>query len=161
VRIFKDREGTAWTIDITVTAIKRVRAGMDIDLLTAAEGQMLIDLADDEVKMVDLIYWLCKPEAEKRGVSDEQFGEAMLGEAIERAYDAFMEDLADFFRDPAKRRVMRTMLEKAKRLQTKQMAMIEEKLNDPKIDALIDMELKKAGDGFTKLLELRASTPDP
>lgn len=161
MKTFKDREGTVWTIDITVTAVKRVRAGMDLDLLTAPDGKVLAELADDDVRMVDLIYWLCKPEADTRNISDEQFGERMAGEAIERAYDAFMEDLTDFFRDPAKRRVMKLMNEKAKTLATKQMAMLDEKLSDPAIDAMIDSELKKAGDSFTKRLASQASTPAP
>ena len=160
MKTFKDKTGTQWTIDITVTTIKRVKSMLDIDLLTAADGELMQRLASDEVLMVDLIYAICYPQCEDRSVTDEQFGELLVGDSIDAAYTAFLEELADFFRDPAKRRVMRTLLDKQKLIEKRQMEMLEQKLSDPRIDALIDSEVTKAGDEFTKRLASLESTPD-
>jgi len=79
--------GRAWNVEINVDAIKRVRGTCGVDLLDASDKQksLLTDLATDPVLLVDVIYVVCKPQADDRGVSDEDFGRAMAGDAIDRA----------------------------------------------------------------------------
>lgn len=114
MRTFTDNAGRTWTVAIHVAAVKRVRAILEIDLYGLVnEGfERLAELCHDPVTLVDLLYVLCQDEAEKRGVSDEDFGRAMAGDSIERATMAFIEALTDFFPNPRVRaglkRVMAT-----------------------------------------------------
>ena len=44
-----------------------------------------------------MIYCLIKPQADKLGVTDEQFGQSLGGDAVLAAQTAFYEELVDFF----------------------------------------------------------------
>jgi hypothetical protein len=64
MRSFKDNKNRTWTINITVAAIKRVRALCDIDLYSLVEvGEdgspntaLLEHLSRDPVLLIDAIY---------------------------------------------------------------------------------------------------------
>lgn len=55
----------------------------------------LAKLVSDPVQLADVLYCLCKVEAEARQVSDEDFGRGLAGDAITLAADAFVEELID------------------------------------------------------------------
>lgn len=122
MRVFKDTEGREWTISVTVSAVKRVRDLCKLDLLDVVgpDGGALGKLSSDPVLLANVLYVLCKPKADERGITDEQFGEALAGDAIEAATAALLEDLVDFFPKP-KREVLRKMLEAARRVEARQM----------------------------------------
>jgi hypothetical protein len=124
MRSFKDNKNHTWTINITVAAIKRVRALCDIDLYSLVEiGEdgksntaLLEHLSRDPVLLIDAIYAVCKPEADALGISDEEFGEAMAGDAIDEAAAAFLDELVDFF-PGMKRRALKKILEASHRFE--------------------------------------------
>lgn len=96
---FGDCQGTRWTVAITVAAVKRVRGLLGVDLLDIMGGDppLLSRLASDYVLICDLLYVICKPQADQAGISDEGFGERMGGEALFNGSIVLMESLADFF----------------------------------------------------------------
>ena len=112
MRTFRDNAGRDWTIAVNVAALKRLRATLDVDLMKIVEGDLLERLYTDPVFLVDVIYVLCKPQADERGVSDEQFGQAMAGDAIELATDALIDEIIDFFPNRRDRERARQVLEK-------------------------------------------------
>lgn len=95
-RSFLDNRYHTWTVSIDIAAVKRVRALIAVDLLTMLEPKALQELASDPVKLVDIVYALCKPQADAAGITDEQFGESMAGDAIEHATVALMDAIVDF-----------------------------------------------------------------
>lgn len=109
---FKDNGGRAWVLSIHVAAVKRVRALLGVDLYSLVDDRFegLSKLLGDPVALVDVLYVLCRDEAEKLGVSDEDFGRGMGGDAIQHAADAFLEELADFFPDPRVRAGLRKVI---------------------------------------------------
>lgn len=113
MRTFKDNAGRTWTISLTVTAVKRVRDLAKIDLLDLANGRVFERLVADPVTLCDALYAACKPQADAEGITDEAFGEAMAGDAIEHASKALVEELIQFFPNARERaalsRVVRTM----------------------------------------------------
>ena len=111
MKTFKDNAGRPWTLAVNVAAIKRVKSLLDVNLMQAVEGDLLEKLSTDPVLLCDVVYAVCKPEAQAQGITDEQFGEAMAGDAIEAATTALLEELIDFF-PLAKRRVLGKALEK-------------------------------------------------
>lgn len=100
MRLFRDSKGTEWKIEITIAAVKRVKALLPaVDLLEVSTGDppLIVRLSVDVILLCDVLYALCKPEADARGISDEQFGELMGGDALLSGQKAFMEEIVDFF----------------------------------------------------------------
>ncbi len=148
MKTFKDTEGREWIVRIDVSAIKRVRSLLDVDLLTVAEGDpeedLLQQFINDPIMLCDVIYCLCKPEADKRDVSDEQFGGGMAGDAIEHATNALLEELVEFF-PLAKRRLLGKALKKFETLKAKVFEAAEKRLDSPELEAeLLEAALKES-----------------
>jgi len=133
MKTFRDNAGREWAIEVTVAAVKRVRSLIQVDLLEAADGKLLEKLASDPVLLCDVVFCLVQPEAKARGISDEDFGRGLAGEAIERATAAFLEELVDFF-PPARRRLLSKALGKLRLLETKAFAVAEKRLDSPELD---------------------------
>jgi hypothetical protein len=72
MRTFKDNAGRDWTVAVTVDAIKRVRTLAGVDLLEVVEGKLMERLVTDPVLLCDVIYSVCKPEADAKSVADRQ-----------------------------------------------------------------------------------------
>ncbi|MBW7934986.1 MAG: hypothetical protein H3C62_15535, partial [Gemmatimonadaceae bacterium] len=88
MKTFTDNAGRTWTLAINVDVLKRVRGLVDMNLLDIIDGQLIERLYRDPVLLCDVVYAVCKPEADARSVSDEDFGRAMAGDAIEQATKA-------------------------------------------------------------------------
>ena len=144
MRVFKDNAGRSWSVCINVDAIKRVRKLLDVNLLEIAGGQLIEQLANDPVLLCNVLYVVIKPEADAKAISDEDFGRAMAGDAIEYATTAFLEELVDFF-PSGRRRVLAKALGKLQTLQSRLLTLAEEQLDSPEIDAQIETALKNSG----------------
>ena len=107
MRLFKDNQGRAWDIAIDINTIKRVRARTQFDLLKIVEGEgnPVIALNDDIEKLIDVMWAICEPQARSEGITDEDFGRALVGDAIGDAFDQLIGGLTDFFFGP-KRRIL-------------------------------------------------------
>ncbi len=149
MKTFTDNTGRTWTLSVTVGTIKRVRALCGVDLaniITIVPGgkpkvDLLEQLASDPVLLVDMLYAVCKPEADSKGISDEDFGRAMAGDAIEFATGALLDEVIDFF--PAvKRQVFSKILNATRRFETKSKQALEEFLKDPELDGRIDAAIE-------------------
>ena len=103
MKTFTDSAGRTWTLAITVDAIKRVESLVKVNLARLLEPRstgglpLLTELEADIILLCDVLFVLVKPQADAQGVTDEQFGQALGGEAIAAAYPAFWEELVDFF----------------------------------------------------------------
>ena len=111
MKVFKDSNGQDWQIILNVLQMKRVRAALGIDLVNVItldkDGAVKVDLIDrianDPCLLVDILWVIVQDQAKSIGVTDEQFGSALVGDAIERATAAFLDELVDFF--PGARRL--------------------------------------------------------
>ena len=159
MKTFKDNADRTWTVTVNVDAIKRVRSLLDVDLMEAIEGRLLERLVGDPVLLCDVIYCVCKVDADAKGISDEDFGRAMAGDAIELATAALLEELVDFF-PQGKRELLRKALAKLETLQATAIDVVSKRLDSPELDQHLEAELKKLGDSFGSSPELSASSPD-
>jgi len=100
-----------WRVAVNVATVKRVRQALDFNLLDLAGGAAVLRLFSDPVLLVDVLYVLCKPQADAEGVSDEDFGRAMAGDAIKHATKALLDELVDFQPHEGDRRNLRKALE--------------------------------------------------
>ncbi|HEY9868636.1 MAG TPA: hypothetical protein V6D08_05680 [Candidatus Obscuribacterales bacterium] len=156
---FTDNAGRVWTIAINVATIKRVQGALQINLCKLVDDHFkgLGELLGDLVRFIDVLYCLCREEAEARNVSDEDFGRALAGDAITLATDAFLEELIDFFPEARARSSLRKIVAESRKVRDRLMGQAEKVLET--FDA--DREANRLMHSFGIAPESSASTPDP
>jgi len=136
---FVDNSRRTWEVAINVAAVKRIRGLLGIDLYALVDDgfKSLSKLVSDPVTLADVLYCLCKDQAEKQSISDEDFGRALAGDAITQAADAFVEELIDFFPDARARASLRKAIEAGKTVRDKVLSHAESILDsiDPETEA--------------------------
>jgi len=159
-RTFKDADGREWTVKVTVDVIERVRE-IDVDLgdLTTATIKRL---AMDDVLLVRTLWLICEQQADARSISPGQFGEAMVGEPLETAFDALRGSLEDFF-PPRKRAFWTAMVEadlasQAQALQIGMETLENRELREQFGQAMRDRVKAEIG---TQLTRLKSATGSP
>lgn len=164
MRQFKDNAGRTWTVDINVATLKRVRGLTGVDLMQVIEGTLIEKLIRDPVLLCDVVYAVCKPEADVAKVSDEEFGKAMAGDAIEAATTAVLEELVGFCPSPRDRANLGRVLQATRKVMDRARDLVEKKLDSGELDRLADRLLSgeaTAGSSSTSAPESSASTPAP
>ena len=124
MRTFKDNAGRSWSVSVNVDTARRLRSMANVDLMELVEAPeredasggrtdsdglplraapvrkpLLERLIRDPILLCDVLYVVCKEEADKLNVSDADFGRALYGTAIAAARSALLEEIADFFPD--------------------------------------------------------------
>ena len=158
MKTFKDNEGREWCVSIDVAAVKRCRDLLNEDLLDVQ--QVLQRLMVDPILLCDVVYVVCKPQADQLGVTDEQFAQAMGGRAIARAKQALVEELVDFFPEEADRVNLRAALKKFNEMAARAREMIRLRIDSPKLTEEIEAALSAVGDSYGGSPANSASTPD-
>jgi hypothetical protein len=157
---FQDNSNRDWTVEINVATVKRVKSLVDVNLLEALDGVLLERLIEDPILLCDVLYTVCKPEADERSVSDEDFGRALAGDVIEAATAALLEALVAFF-PPAKRQLLAKALEKFKAFQMRAFDAVSQRLDSPEIERQFNERLSVLGNGSGNLPASSDSIPDP
>ena len=135
MKSFTDNAGRIWTVAVNVAALKRVRAICNVDLNAIVEmdeknnpsTKLLEQLSADPVLLVDVLYAVCKNEADAQGFTDEDFGRAMAGDVIDHATAALLDEIVNFFPE-AKRQAFQKILSATRRF---------EKIAREKLESLI------------------------
>ncbi len=142
---FVDRAGRIWIVDIDNTTLRRVKTVTGVQLLDAIDGELITRLSSDPLLLGDVLYAICKPQAEKQDVTEEAFGEGLAGNAIDDATHALLEALINYFPE-SRRRLLRKAAEKQKMIETRGLSAIEKRLDDPNLVERIvaDLESKLA-----------------
>jgi len=159
MRQFKDNAGRTWTVDINVATLKRVRGLTGVDLIQVIEGTLIEKFIRDPVLLCDVVYAVCKPEADAAKVSDEEFGKAMAGDAIEAATGAVLDELISFCPSPRDRANLGRVLHATTRVMERARDLVEKKLDSGELDRLADRLLATAGGSSGSAPESSASTP--
>ena len=159
MKTFKDNAGRDWTVAVTTAAIKRLRGMLEIDLMDVVEGDLLKKLYADPVLLVDVIYVLCKPQADAAEITDEQFGEAMAGDAIELATTALVDEIIDFFPNRRDRDRARKVMEKFRVASDRVQDALDLRADSPALDREIDRIVESAGEPSSDSPESPESIP--
>ena len=160
MKTFTDTTGRVWTVTINVNAIKRVRALIDVDLLEVIEGTLLERLIRDPILLCDVVYAVCKPEADKLGVTDEEFGKAMAGDAIDQATKALLEELVGFSPSPQGRANLQRILETTWRMIEKAQDVIAARIDSGEIERAAEQLLATSSDSSGSSPASAASSPE-
>jgi len=157
MRTFQDSAGRTWTIAVTVDAVKRVRDLLKEDLLDIE--RVFPRLLADPILLCDVVYCVCKPQADAERITDVDFARAMAGDVIAHAKAALVEELVDFFPEPSRRETLRLAIRKYDELAERTKELIKARLNSPVLAQEIEAALTSVGDSFTSWQESSASTP--
>jgi len=160
MKAFTDNAGRTWTIAINVDAIKRVRGMLDVNLLEIVEGTLIERLIRDPVLLCDVVYAVCKPEADEKGISDEEFGRAMAGDAIEHATKALLEELVGFSPSPRDRANLQRVLETTWKVMDRARDLIEARLESGELDRVVERALASASGSSGNAPGSSVSSPD-
>lgn len=148
MKTFNDKNKKAWRIELTVGSARRVKADTGIDLVNIvaignqgkASSEALEKLIDDPFALVDVLYSLCAPQAEKENVGPEAFAELFDAPAIEAATTALVEEIINFF-PPTKKKAVEKIYKIAQEVAAKNEAKLTELLNSPELEKEIENKL--------------------
>jgi len=153
---------------LNVYAVKKVRDSLGVDLLDLGGADqpgngLLYRLIADPVLLVDVLYVVCKDQADQAGVTDVQFGQAMAGDVIDAATKALLEELADFTPSPRDRARARKVIDATWNLIDRAQDLLDakaEKALPEAVEALL-AEMSVLGSSSTSSPDSSASNPAP
>lgn len=170
MKSFVDNQGRTWMLNVNVGALKRVKAlcnGLNLlniimfdEKKNDVNTDVLESLSTDVILLVDVLYAVCKPEADAQGISDEDFGASLSGDSIEYASSALLDAIVDFFPE-AKRKVCQKILAAANRFADQKKQALFQIINNPLIDENIDSQLKKLNNTSMSAPEFAELIPPP
>ncbi|MBX3363939.1 MAG: hypothetical protein KF866_04165 [Phycisphaeraceae bacterium] len=147
MKVFKDNAGREWTVEVNVAALKRVKSLTEVNLLGVLDGTLIERLIRDPVLLCDAVYAICKPQADERSVTDEDFGRAMAGDAIEHATEALLEELVSFCPSPRDRANLGRVLKATREVMDKARDIVEAKLDSGELEKAAEQALAQAQTG--------------
>jgi len=154
---FKDPNGKLWQVPVNVTTLKRVKSVLDIDLMgiVSQDSTVLTTLYEDPIEMVNVIYVLCKDQADEMGLSDEDFGQLFAsGDLIEEAATSLIEGLTDFF-PPRRRAILKKVIQKINQVEDSLTAKAEEMVEAVDVDLILEKayQQRESGTQFTPAVQ--------
>ncbi len=102
---FVDRAGRIWIVDIDNTTLRRVKTLTECIFLKI-DGDLITRLSTDPLLLGDVLFAICKPQADQQQITDEAFGEGLAGNSIDDATGALLEALINYFPE-SRRRLLR------------------------------------------------------
>lgn len=103
---FRDRADAEWSLVLDVGLLTEVRRETGLNLTKPDDSAAALA---DPMTFAGALWVLCREEAERAGLTPEQFARRLDPDTIDRAGDALLESLIDFFHrrrgGPAKARL--------------------------------------------------------
>lgn len=139
---WKDNEGRPWRFDVNMWTCREVKRETGWDLPNILNDGMtkLSELVADKDELFSVFLVLVDKQLAERGMSPEDFGEAVAGDALLNAAEAFQEALADFFPN-RQRQQLRTLMEKSRAVATALADRADAKISSLETSTLIESVL--------------------
>lgn len=153
---FTDSRGKEWQLAITVNTAKRLKTdGFNFHELAENRFAKYIAILQDPVEFTHLLWLLCKPDAEKAGLTEDYFGD-FNGDELAAAQEAFASAYAAFFPNPQTRSALNLIRERmakmdetavqvmndnADRVEARMKKKLATVFTDEQIDAILDKHL--------------------
>lgn len=100
---FADTKGRTWSVEITIDTVRRLRKRLGLDLLGERLTELLQRVLGDPCELCDVLFVVVEPEAQQQGITDEEFGRSMAGDALDAGARAFLDELVRFTPNPRDR----------------------------------------------------------
>lgn len=166
---FRDMKGRTWNVEVHAAAIKRVKAetGLFLPHLIDLSGEDAKKVLSDPIALFECLCSLLRPQLEQRGVSEEEFGEALDEASCVAAAEALLEAVI-FFTRPQTRQVLQRawakVREHGRSLEQKQIALAQQRVESSEFDRALEQAAENfvrsvSGEPSISSPELPASTP--
>ncbi|VTT99067.1 unnamed protein product [Gemmataceae bacterium] len=106
---FTDANGRKWCLKITIAHVKPLKEA-GFDLKAVRDSTDAFDALADPETFGHVFYLLCEAQAEKLGVSPEEFMSGFDGATIHAASNALLAAVADFTHPPAVAKLVKERL---------------------------------------------------
>lgn len=94
---FTDGDGREWKLRLTVGLVEDIQKETGVELGDESNADWLALLFGKRRKLVEVLWLLCEAQADKAGVTPEQFGHLFDGATLDAAGTALAAAVADFF----------------------------------------------------------------
>src|SRR5437868_5352330 len=91
---FQDNLQRPWRITLNGWQLRKLKERIDFD---ARDHESILRAAGDPVLLCNVLFLLCEDQAKAAGISDEDFGTSLGGDAIDAAAEAYLAESVDFF----------------------------------------------------------------
>lgn len=145
MKAFKTTDGTEWKVTVNVGTIKRVQDDTGLRLTDLfASPEKISEFFSDDVKFCEVLFSVVRPQAEADGKGVDDFLSSIDGTVIEGAVEALLEEVADFFHEPRKGLIKKTLAKYRAahdRLVTEGVLAVEQKINQTDFETLLRQTL--------------------
>jgi hypothetical protein len=175
---FRDDQGRPWMVAITVAAAERVRGLVTVDVTedveqfdgsvsrqtrkapldiidTSSIANTLQILRSQYGTVGEVLYAICRKQADEKKISREDFLDGLRGDAIEAGVKAIEEELVDFF-PPRLRKMVGLLATKMDEVAAEMLGQAEARMQAATASSL----LEQSGTQSTRPPESSASTPE-
>jgi hypothetical protein len=111
---FKDTIGREWSVVCNVGTIKAVRDALQVDLVKLFQDEAG-RIFGDPVLLVNVLYVVCKKQADERKLTDEDFGSSLSGDSLEAGASALIDAVILFF-PQSRQKILRATVEKSEQI---------------------------------------------
>lgn len=123
---FTDNQGREWSVYIDIPIARKIRKQLDVNILDIAKA--LPELAADPILLCDVLFLACQDQASQKGVTDEEFGRSLVGDAIGQASEALVDALINFS-PPRQREMLQNLKMISMKLQDQQTGMVQQTID--------------------------------
>ena len=157
---FKTGDNRDWVVRLDAMKIRDVRESYDIDLGALDFSKVAERLGSDPVLLAEVIWGLCREQAERLEVTQRQFFEGLVGDAIDDAARALLQARADF--SPARTRsLIQRQIETSDRIRERMATAAMEKLetSEARLEAAMMARLQAEMEEALTRFESASSLP--
>lgn len=157
---FTDNAGRTWEVAVTVDSIARVRGLVNVNLVELVEGDLWSRLMRDPVLLCDVLYAICKPQADAQGVSNDALRSAMAGDALAAATQALLDDIVDFSPSPRDRARLKKVFALMEEALERARDVVDARLDSGELERQLAQIVASVSDSSGTAPELSASIQD-
>lgn len=109
---FKDNEAVEWTVKVNAITLGRVEDALGVSFSDGGDTDgPFIRIACDAMFAFRVAFVLCEPQCKERDLTDEQFSERLVGDALGRAQSAILEAIIAFMPSEQRRKAARQVVD--------------------------------------------------
>jgi phytoene dehydrogenase-like protein len=158
---FEDNAGRTWEVAVTVDSIARVRGLVNVNLVELVEGDLWARLMRDPVLLCDVLYAICKPQADVQGIANDALRSAMAGDALAAATQALLDEIVDFSPSQRDRQRLKKALALMEQTLERARDVLDARLESAELQNQLAQIVATAIDSSGSAPELSACTPAP
>lgn len=145
MRSFKTNDGQEWQLSVNVLTVKRCRELTGINVLgLVGEQSAIADLFTDDVRLCEVLCACIKPQLDAAGKTADDFYATVDGDVIEKAAEALLDEVVNFFQEPRRgllKKAMAKYQKAAEKMRREGAAEVEKRLKEIDFETLFRQTL--------------------